>query len=53
MDGYRRGLQGPLLDWANKRHSGKRSLPESLTNEELFEQYEEYRLKKEEKLKKK
>ena len=29
----------------------KRSLPESLTNKELFEQYEEYRLKKEEKLK--
>ena len=25
----------------------KRSLPESLTNKELFEQYEEYRLKKE------
>lgn len=49
MDGYRRGLEGPLLDWANKRYSGKRCLPLSLTNEELTMKHEEYKRIKEEK----
>ena len=47
MDGYRRGLEGPLLDWANKKFSGKRCLPLSLTNESLVAQYEEYKRLKE------
>ena len=52
MDGYRRGLEGPLLDWANKRFRGKRCLPPSLTNESLVAQYEWYKaLKKEKKSK--
>ena len=49
MDGYRRGLEGPLLDWANKRYSGKRCLPLSLTNEELTMKHEEFKRIKEEK----
>ena len=52
MDGHRRGLEGPLLDWANKRFRGKRCLPPSLTNESLVAQYEWYKaLKKEKKSK--
>jgi len=44
---YRRGLQGPLLDWANKKFSGKRCLPLNLSNERLLAQYEQYKRSKE------
>ena len=47
MDGYRRGLEGPLLDWANKKFSGKRCLPLHLSNESLVAQHEEYKRSKE------
>ena len=47
MDGYRRGLEGPLLDWANKKFSGKRCLPLNLSNESLVAQYEQYKRSKE------
>ena len=33
MSGYRNGLEGPLLEYAMKKYSSHRRIPESVTNE--------------------
>jgi hypothetical protein len=43
MDGYRRGMKGPLLDFAIKKFSRHRSFPNSIEIEEITKDYEKYR----------
>ena len=33
MSGYRQGLEGPLLDYAMKKYSSHRRIPEEVTRE--------------------
>jgi hypothetical protein len=43
MDGYRRGMKGPLLDYAIKKYSRHRSIPTTVQIAEINEEYEKKR----------
>jgi hypothetical protein len=47
MDGYKLKMQGPLLDFAMKKHSKHRSFPDDVTVEAIAAAYE--KLKEEQK----
>jgi len=46
MDAYRRGLTGPLLEYAMKKYSGHRRIPAGVTVAAIQEDHEEKMKKK-------
>jgi len=46
MSGYRKGLTGPLLDYAVKKYKGHRRIPLSVTKKDLSDDHHKLRLDK-------
>ena len=52
MDGYRKGMRGPLLDYAMMKFKSHRTFPSDLVIQKIEEEYENYLKVKKEKAEK-